>query len=558
MTKRAILYARVSTHNQIDNTSLDFQIEQCKKYADDHSYEVVRVIREQQSGAQANRAGLNTAKELGRNGLADCIIVYKMDRFMRGDDAKTDPGIDAAITERELNRAGLDVSFLDLPPKDSEAYAWIKAIKRIVASVERESIRSRFENGKRAALRKGKPAHGGRCPLGYKRNEAGYFDIVESEATAIRLIYDLYIGGMNVPSIVDYLRDNNVPGYRNAKGTWGDWIVYDILKREAYNGRYAIVKTQSVKDESRANGRKPVALPKDEWVYVNVLPIVSQEVWDKAQARRQSKIKNRKTTNCYYLLSGRVSCECGYAMTGYSTKATRKDGSVKRTRYYACKGKTNRYALNPCDARAIRADMLEEIVYSWVERIISDSEFIRSLYNRTQKSRQHNEIPLREQLDAIRIEKLQAEARLKRLARLTIDASDAELSVYTPEIEGLRGKVTYLTTMLANIEDELAQLEADDNLFQDFLHYIANAQTAIMSLHDDREFREKAIRAIDLHVTVSLDRQTVDVSCVVGDDCLTLSENVRITNASRTRCMDRKPLQPAPLHAPAPGQSFLE
>ena len=355
---------------------------------------------------------------MGRNGLADCIIVYKMDRFMRGDDAKSDPGIDAAITERELNRAGLEVIFLDLPAKDSEAYAWIKAIKRIVASVERESIRSRFENGKSAALSNGKPAHGGRCPLGYKRNEAGYFDIVESEASAIRLIYDLYIGGMNVPSIVDYLRDNNVPGYRNSKGTWGDWIVYDILRREAYYGRYAIVKTRSVKDESRANGRRPVALPKDEWIYVDVPPIISREVWDKAQARKRSKTKNRKTTKCYYLLSGRVSCECGYAMTGYSAKATRKDGSVKRTRYYACKGKTNRHALNPCDSKAIRAEIIEEIVYAWVERVISDPEFIRDLYERTQDNRVQNELPLREQLDATQIERLQAESRLKRLARL--------------------------------------------------------------------------------------------------------------------------------------------
>jgi site-specific DNA recombinase len=229
MAKRAILYARVSTHNQVDNTSLDYQIEQCRQYAGEHGFQVVREIREQQSGAHANREGLNIAKEMGKLGLADCMIVYKMDRFMRGDDAQSDPGIDAAITERELNRAGLDVIFLDLPPRESEAYAWIKAIKRIVASVERESIRTRFENGKSAALASGKPAHGGRCPLGYKRNDAGYFEIVETEASAIRLIYDLYLSGMNVPSIVDYLRRNNIPGYRNAKGTWGDWIVYEIL-----------------------------------------------------------------------------------------------------------------------------------------------------------------------------------------------------------------------------------------------------------------------------------------------------------------------------------------
>lgn len=565
MAKRAILYARVSTHNQVDNTSLDYQIERCRQYAGEHGFQVVREIREQQSGAHANREGLNIAKEMGKLGLADCMIVYKMDRFMRGDDAQSDPGIDAAITERELNRTGLDVIFLDLPPRESEAYAWIKAIKRIVASVERESIRTRFENGKSAALAGGKPAHGGRCPLGYKRNDAGYFEIVETEASAIRLIYDLYLSGMNVPSIVDYLRRNNIPGYRNAKGTWGDWIVYEILKREAYYGRYAAVRNRSVQDGTRANGHRPEELPKDQWIYVDVPPIVTKEEWDKVQARNKQRVQKRKHVRVYYLLSGRVTCECGYKMAGNSAKRTRKDGSSVRTRYYRCKGKSNRYALKPCDTKGVPADKLEKIVYRWVEKVISEPDFIEQLYARTQKKRQQNEAPLRERLDATNAERLEAERRLRKLAKLSIGASDIELSVYRPEIEGLRNTVAYLTSIQEGIEAELQQAEADDRKLQGLLQYISNAQEAISYKRNDRAFREKAIRAIDLQVTVSLDQKTAKVSCVLGNDILSLYEsrpdtsteddrngNVLNSNASRTQYTDRTPAPRARRRAPAP------
>jgi hypothetical protein len=74
----------------------------------------------------------------------------------------------------------------------------------------------------------------------------------------------------------------------------------------------------------------------------------------------------------YYLLSGRVSCECGYKMAGNSAKRTRKDGSSVRTGYYRCKGKSNRYALKPYDTKGVPADKLEKIVYRWVEKVISD------------------------------------------------------------------------------------------------------------------------------------------------------------------------------------------
>ncbi len=561
MTKRAILYARISTHNQKDNTSIDNQLDQCRTYAFQNGYEIVQEISEQGSGAYSARTGLETAKRLGKEGLADCIIVYKMDRFMRGDDAESDPGIDAAITERELNRCGLEVIYLDLPNKDSESYAWVKAIKRIVASVERATIRERMETGKRIVLEQGKPAHGGRCPLGYKRTDTGYFEIVESEAEAVRLIFKLFaVDDLNTPSITNYLRTNKIPGYRGST-QWGDWIVDDILRREMYIGRYAQIKHVTVRDDSLSNGHRRIRLPKSEWIYVDVPPIIDTKLWEKAQEKlykRQGKTK-RKVYD--YLLSGRVTCECGYAMTGYSATRRLKSGEIRCTRYYECKGGTNRYSLKRCKANGINANRLETTIWAWVMRVITDSDFLKDLYECNVEKIKAAAQPYRERLEAICLEKLEAEKRLRRLAQLMIQASEVELSIYKPEADKLRNSIDCLTGMVNDYEKRLRDFETSQEQAYDMMQYLSALKDTIYTKADDPSFRRKVINVLELYITVALDRQSVKIDCAIGEELISLceedAENVCVFSASRRQCTDRKPAPPVLLrvlipNSPAP------
>lgn len=549
MTKRAILYARISTHNQKDNTSIDNQLDQCRSYAIQNSYEIVQEISEQGSGAYSARTGLEMAKRLGKEGLADCVIVYKMDRFMRGDDAESDPGIDAAITERELNRCGLEVIYLDLPNKDSESYAWVKAIKRIVASVERATIRERMETGKRIVLEQGKPAHGGRCPLGYKRTDTGYFEIVESEAEAVRLIFKLFaVDDLNTPSITNYLRANKIPGYRGST-QWGDWIVDDILKREMYIGRYAQIKHVAVRDDSLANGHRRIKLPKSEWVYVDVPPIIDKGLWEKAQEKLLKRRGKTKRQVYDYPLTGRMSCECGYAMVGHSTTWRHKDGERMCVRHYSCKATTNRYALKPCTAKMVNADKLETAVWDWVMQVTTDSNFLEELYECTIEKIRAAAQPDRERLEAIRLEKLEAEKRLRRLAQLMLDASDVELSIYKPEADKCRNSADHLTSLMNEYERRLLDSEASQEQAYDMILYLKALKDTIYTKKDDPDFRRKVISVLELYAVVSLDRQTLKIDCAIGDDLISLctedeETDFCTTNVSRRRYTDQTPAPP--------------
>ena len=60
----AIIYIRVSSDEQIDGTSLDFQEAECRRYCERNGYEVVEVFREE--GQSAKDLSLNNRKEFLR------------------------------------------------------------------------------------------------------------------------------------------------------------------------------------------------------------------------------------------------------------------------------------------------------------------------------------------------------------------------------------------------------------------------------------------------------------------------------------------------------------
>jgi site-specific DNA recombinase len=84
-TKRAILYARVSTDEQArSGYSLGQQLERLRKYATAVGYEVLEEIEDSgQSGASLERPGLDRARDLIATGKLSVILAQDRDRFAR-------------------------------------------------------------------------------------------------------------------------------------------------------------------------------------------------------------------------------------------------------------------------------------------------------------------------------------------------------------------------------------------------------------------------------------------------------------------------------------------
>ena len=85
--KRAIIYLRVSTEEQVDNFSLDTQEEICRREAEKRGYEVVDMFREEGRSAKTilGRPVLISLLEYCRKNKnkIHAVFVYRLDRISR-------------------------------------------------------------------------------------------------------------------------------------------------------------------------------------------------------------------------------------------------------------------------------------------------------------------------------------------------------------------------------------------------------------------------------------------------------------------------------------------
>ena len=97
---KAAIDCRVSTEGQEqDGTSLQTQLEACRKYCQARRYEVGHELSEAWSGLSLERPKLTELRELVRSDGIDAVVVYSLDRFSR------DP-VHGVILMQELENHG--------------------------------------------------------------------------------------------------------------------------------------------------------------------------------------------------------------------------------------------------------------------------------------------------------------------------------------------------------------------------------------------------------------------------------------------------------------------
>src|SRR6266542_72794 len=97
--KRAVIYCRVSTTRQEDNSSLDSQERACRAWADQRGYVVVKVVREVHTGAEFwQRNGITEVRELMAAGDIEAVISSHIDGLAR---TLAYPGLLAGLCARD-------------------------------------------------------------------------------------------------------------------------------------------------------------------------------------------------------------------------------------------------------------------------------------------------------------------------------------------------------------------------------------------------------------------------------------------------------------------------
>jgi len=139
--------------------------------------------------------------------------------------------------------------------------------------------------------------------------------------------------------------------------------------------------------------------PREEWIEIPVPALVSEDSFARAQEPlEENKVRSRRRTIEPSIVQGLVSFQkCGYAFSRSSTQT-----SARKIHYYKCIGSDSWRELGGpvCDnSRMIRKDLLDQIVWAEVIKLLEDPTLIQQELDRrlaaarssdTTKKREHS------------------------------------------------------------------------------------------------------------------------------------------------------------------------
>ncbi len=301
------------------------------------------------SGATLARPKLAELREWVRQGKLDVLIVRDPDRLSRK------LAHQLLLTE-EFEKSGVRLEFLDFAWQDTPEGRLFYSIRGAIAEYEREKIRERLARGKLQKARQGGVPVGFQA-YGYKYDpEAGRVAVNEEEAVVVQKIFLWFATeDIGIRGIAERLNAAGIPT-KKRRGWWHRQVIRQILANPVYKGEWIY----------RSGGRRGGGEEPREKVVIPVPPLVSPEVWEKAQEklahiRRLWAGKGKRS----YLLSGLLTCgDCGLPMAGVFASFW---GERKR-RYTCARSRPGPRGCRP--AKFVAAEVLEEIVWREVKAVL--------------------------------------------------------------------------------------------------------------------------------------------------------------------------------------------
>ena len=246
----------------------------------------------------------------------DLIVTREVCRFARNT-------VDTLVVTRELKNYGVEVYFVEDNIRTMDGDGELRlTIMATLAQEESRKISERVRAGQKISRDKGVLFGNGNI-LGYDRDKAkGTYVINPEQAETVRIIYDLYLKGNGFNKIVNELVRLK---RKDSSGLvrWDATKVSRILHNATYKGYQGYYKSHK---NNHLDQKTIVNRDEDTYLYVKgrFTPIISEEVWDKCKALRESKLTLRKTQEGKLERTGtrtsediwakRLICRCGHRM----------------------------------------------------------------------------------------------------------------------------------------------------------------------------------------------------------------------------------------------------
>lgn len=543
-TVRAVVYARISADDRrYASSSIQGQLEDCRRYADEKGYQVVGEFYEEPDRFTSGRdwlPELTNVLRLAAGGGFDVLVVKDTDRLARNL-AK------AIAIEVDLEHHGVVVEYVRGQYEHNAEGSLLKNVKRAFDQYEADKIRQRMVDGMRRSVRGGNIKVSNQPPYGYSvvtTGKARTFQVNESEAAVVRLIFDMYVNqAATIYSIAKYLNDHGVPKPASRSRGWSHGTLENILTNETYTGRWYYGKSTMVAVPG-TNKKRKVAQPRDQWILVEVPSIIDDQLFQAAQRRRQSNKRRGKARTNFYVLGGMLRCaECGASMTG----VTRKDRGGKQ--YYVCVrrfGHDRHPATTRCTGPYHFAAEVNEAVWSWIQAILLNPPRLRAELAKYQESIEAETTPLTGLLESNQAKLRQLQAEKDRLIKAYL-AEALSLDEMADQKTQLDQSIAEVSQAVEALTAELEQQQGSRIDATSIEELVAARTKDLRSADASPQAQREIYQRLDMTVTLGETdgNRWADIRCALGrlnvltrfteidydESCLTISARVAVTGA---------------------------
>ncbi len=516
MNRLAAIYARVSTLQQEQEATIESQVAELEKYASEKGYRLSKeyyFLDQAVSGATLARPGLDRLRDLAAEGLFDTVLCLSPDRLSR-------QYAHQWLLMEELKRAGVKVIFVNQPPvEDNPQGQLLLGIQGLFAEYERAVITDRLRRGKLHRVRQGAlvnpvPPYGYRY-IPVSEPNGGRWEEHPQEAEGVRYIFNAYAErGLKIGEIVEELSQNAQKLPPRGK-RWGYSVVQAILKQPAYTGKTHYNRTQVCQDVigqpkkhgrgfRRTAARRP--RPKEEWIPMHVPPLVSEELWLKAQERlemnRRFSVRN---AHRFYMLRSLLVCDvCGRTLTGRNS-----GGSLT---YYCTNLGKNRSPDVPVHSRSIRASVIEPLVWQAVMRLLDNPVLLADAW----RSETDAETNMPQEQDRLQARLKALERQWQRLLDLFQDEK-IEKAELLQRKERLEQEKKAIQARLEQFQTLARRTAAKEAMLHDFSAFCQQIKQSLE--RPTPQLQQEVIRLLIDHVVVGENEIVIKHIVPTDEDC---------------------------------------
>ncbi|MET3209610.1 UNVERIFIED_CONTAM: site-specific DNA recombinase [Paenibacillus sp. PvR008] len=389
---KALIYARVSTDGQVDNYSIESQVERCMDLAKQKGInedEVVVLVEDGESGDNPNRPMINYALFLLEYGIGDHMIFLhpnRMSRFLH---------LQTQLSNR-IWGMGKDFWFVEFEFDKSSPESMLNFnIQGSIAEYNKAKILADTKRGRVTKVKNGLiPGLNRIYGYTYDTELDTLIENPEEKEIFLRMVDMLLHKDYSCSRIAEELCLRNVSAPKGSR--WYQTTISRIFKNETYTGNFYFGKSKVIRN---ADGtKKQVPQPREEWRRIPVPSYITIETYNKIQnkIKNLSKHKSGRPSDDY-LLRGICRCgRCGGAVSsGITTKI--KSGILK---YYTCQHKAIKsfevgtgLPNTICKGRNWRVDYVDKIVWEYVKNIISNpTDFFERIVKQQSENSNSNEL----------------------------------------------------------------------------------------------------------------------------------------------------------------------